>query len=313
MNRNYFPFVLLYLLIASSTLGGVAPTHTIETSSAENTALAYSPDGKWLAVAKFKKVDLYDASTRELKKSVGEKRGDIYGVAFTEDSKKLVFTRSKDLLVWDLENDKKLHDIQINQYTFPVAVSEKTNTILTGSQDKARVWNLDTGDLRFELAGPENEPRAIAISPDGKTLVTSHEWGNSIHTWDAATGKLKKEITSVSRASAMAFSPDGKTLAVVKWPGKIFLLTPLGVLKNKFEINAANIALAISPDSNKLAIGSWHSNGNETVSIYDKSRRRVTHTLGPFKAPVYRVAFSPDGKNLAAAVKDKYVYIWELK
>src|SRR5947209_1930026 len=63
---------------------------------------------------------------------------------------------------------------------------------------------------RFGSARLRHSAKAVAFL-DAKTLVS---FGESIRTWDVATGKMKSEIaaTTMRGAIAAAFSGDGKTL-----------------------------------------------------------------------------------------------------
>ncbi|MBI2920392.1 MAG: WD40 repeat domain-containing protein [Planctomycetes bacterium] len=59
----------------------------------------------------------------------------------------------------------------------------------------------------------DGEVRAVAFSPDGKTLATAGERG-VVRLWDPATGEPVRSIAAHEGAvNALSFSPSGKTLA----------------------------------------------------------------------------------------------------
>src|SRR4051794_9767623 len=57
------------------------------------------------------------------------------------------------------------------------------------------------------------EIRAVAITPDGKT-VAACDSEKTVCLWELASGKLLKTITGEVETETLAFSPEGKTLAV---------------------------------------------------------------------------------------------------
>jgi WD40 repeat protein len=71
-------------------------------------------------------------------------------------------------------------------------------------------WNISTSGI-LELA----------ISADGKTLVSANEAGE-IEMWQVATGALLGTLDRVEQAThALAFSPDGQRLAAGLHDGSI--------------------------------------------------------------------------------------------
>ena len=95
------------------------------------------------------------------------------------------------------------------------------------------------------------------------------------------------------------------------------LLTVLdlqGRVKAQFDYQGAAYALAFSPDGQTLAVGTWLSQkGKETIGLYDLKRRQIVKKLGPFEKPVFAVTFTPDGKKLVAALKDKAIPVFKIK
>jgi WD40 repeat protein len=79
------------------------------------------------------------------------------------------------------------------------------------------VWELARGKERYRLPPPDvtGVPRALAWSPDGRTLaVALHAKDCAIRLYEAATGKLRRTLTGHRDwVESLAWSPDGRLLA----------------------------------------------------------------------------------------------------
>lgn len=150
----------------------------------------------------------------------------------------------------------------------------------------------------------ENVVETIAYSPDGATLVTLQENGD-LNLWNASDGSWIRLIGKKSKGlgrSKLHFLPDGKTLSINKWNEKTktetinLLRVSDGVLLQEFPAGAY-ASVAFSPTGDELVIGTqdhylW------TQKLANKSASVV---LPDSISPVGNLAFSPDGKLLAAS------------
>jgi WD40 repeat protein len=163
---------------------------------------------------------------------------------------------------------------------------------------------------------------AIAISPDGKALVTGKSGPkfSQAQVWDVASGKTVKLLDGHSAPIMdIGFSPDGRWFATAADDGTAVLWDP-----QKSWAKAATLkkgkgslyALAFSPDSTKLAV----SGKDWTVTIWDVTTRKALKTLAHPKPKkplseyegVHCISFDPEGKFLAAGGYDGVVSIWSL-
>jgi WD40 repeat protein len=182
--------------------------------------LAFSPDGKSLAVACENLVRILDVSTGKEQATLEGHTDRINTLAYALGGKVLV-TGSTDrtVKVWDLTTARERATLQ-GPADGQIALSPDGKTLATyNSQDKPvtlSLWDVATG---FEKAtwkgvGREGEGLRLAFSPDGKTLAAGTR---PVRVLDRTSGKvldtLKTEGANPSSASAMAFSPNGRILA----------------------------------------------------------------------------------------------------
>ncbi len=176
---------------------------------------------------------------------------------------------------------------------------------------------------RHRLPADRREVRAVAFAPDGKTLATGG-YDGAVRLWDLQTGRESAALRDDPHSSwvrALAFSPDGKTLAVaVNYapPRLVFWDVPTKRARHIVERTSVT-SLAFSPDGTTLATGAIDA----PLKLWDATTGRERFTLphqrhlGVLKG----LAFSPDGKLLAAAFANGYpssekpngeIDIWDL-
>jgi RNA polymerase sigma factor (sigma-70 family) len=161
------------------------------------------------------------------------------------------------------------------------------------------------GTTRLRLA---NGAKALAFSPDGKSLASASDDGAStVSLWDAATGK---ELTLLrghrNTIRALAFAPDGKTLATGSNDRTIRLWdVATGKELRRSEATAEVSTIAFSPDGKTLASG-----GEDPIQLWDPATGKLLRRLdGLPKAN--GLAFSPDGAVLASTGEGKAVRLWD--
>ncbi len=150
--------------------------------------------------------------------------------------------------------------------------------------------------------------QALAFAPDGKTLVSGSHDGTVV-LWDTATGgRLRTfEVSHQRQVGQVALSADGKLLMAASREFPILVweaasgrrLAELGKprVRKGGEVPASNSA-ALSPDGKTVVWGAgWFLCLWDVASGKERWREVDPQTD---RAPYLRLAFSPDGKTIAA-------------
>ncbi|HKB37867.1 MAG TPA: WD40 repeat domain-containing protein, partial [Gemmataceae bacterium] len=157
-------------------------------ASGTGSALAYSPDGRWLAGAgeNSKVLCLWDARTlRPVAQFTGQTE-EIRSVAFSPDGRQLVSAGGRDRIVrvWDVSTGTSRALEGHTGEVFTAVFHPGGKRVASAGRDRAIwLWDLATGEEVARLQGHSNYVWSLAFSPDGATLVSGSGDG-TVRLWD---------------------------------------------------------------------------------------------------------------------------------
>ncbi len=152
-------------------------------------ALAFSPDGKLLAVNDHRQVLLWPRNARDpVRKLEGKWLVSPSALRFSPDGRLLAAACSRHCIIWDVATGKerlRLNFINnlgngISDVMYGMAFSPDSRMLVTGHYLGIRLWELATGEERWFL---KSGARGLVFTADQRLLVTGGDDG-AILLWD---------------------------------------------------------------------------------------------------------------------------------
>ena len=244
------------------------------------TSLAASPDGKQLAVGRYRHVDLVDAATRQVLATTAELPGKVNSVAFSSDGALFVAASG-----------------------------------VAGLYGAATICSAEDAATVSQMKGHRDTLYDARLSPDGRLLATC-SYDRQINLWEVAAAKVARTLSGHNGAVfELAFSADGSILASASADGtvKIWNVTTGERLDTLGRPEGEQCAAAISPDGKWIVAGGedrqlrmWQLLSRERPQINPLKFSRTAHD-----SPIVKMAFSPDGSKLITASEGRELVLWD--
>lgn len=292
--------------------------------------LAYSPDSRLLAVAKYGdekadalRVEIWDAITGKLRYRLpGTGSQIVDGVAFSPDGQQIATPIGNTLKFWDASTGKpshefpfpfSLHRVEYSPDGEFLAITER-NEPLGG---RFQIVKSKTFEPVYDLQGHASMVSWFKFSPNGQFLVSCGREDRKVIIWDMTTGKAKHEISAAHTSEQLSVdvSPDSKLVASASLDGTFKVWdAESGQLLRTFSGHANFVsAVAFSPDGKHLASCSW----DKTVKVWDITNLTnggpKAAELQAHAASVHAVTFSPNGELFVSASADHTIKVWDTR
>jgi WD40 repeat protein len=305
-------------------------TQTREITGVVLGPVAYSPDGKTLAVGISNLIDLRDAESLaevDPPRRLAGHAGQVFVLGWSPDSKLLASGSIDDPVVrlWNASDGRLVRQLEGHtDWIRSVVFSPDGKTIATGSFDgTVRLWDVATGALVHVFSGHTGFISSVAFTPDGKALASSSSDG-SVRLWDTTTGQQRSGFHFESQinlsnsehiwVTGLAFSADGKRLAAGQANGTVAILDAATGAQQRSLTGHTDIVVSrgvqFSPDGKTLATGSFDG----TIRLWDAASGTQTAELRGHGLRVLSISFSADGQRLASTSDEGgQLLVWDVQ
>ena len=284
-------------------------------------SLAFSADGRTLAVAASGFVRAFDVGTGRLRGIVAGQPVPPADVPFSPDGRSVAIFGAEEGAVRFVDLATKAVVRRFDHPMHPQAISfspdGKTLALARGSGTHHLI-QLESADDKRELSMDSQHAIGAAqvwLSADGRTLVSvdppQPDGSERLRMMDAGPPpSLRSKKIPRFDTYRVVPSPDGKQLASCSWRNTVQIWDVEEQARAR-ELGSCNgvspSAIAFSPNGERLAGG--HVDHN--VRVWDVKSGALSRTFDGHTDRVLSVAFSPDGKLLASGGSDGAVHIWD--
>lgn len=283
---------------------------------------AFSADGQTLALLDRDQIRLYDVSSGKFLQTLESSFISVSSLQFAPNGRSLAIVGDgpADSLgapqaeIWQLPDGKStMVDIQD---PLELTYAPNEGTLLIRTADSIHVFDPNTAArvATFDEYGTNVD--GVAFSPDGKTLAANS--GNPHLTtrfWGIEDGQLEKTIEDPNNqgygGAKVSFNPDGQLL----WAQGSFWRVKDGARLTSLESALGKgthpyfpASVSFSPDGKTLAVGYLEGH----LRLWDLGEEELIRELEGYQGHVLDLAFSPDGKILAAifGYPDFAIQLW---
>ena len=263
----------LFILIAFCSMAVVAYGQTDKIiGKGYVKAIQFSPDGRWLAIGTTALLELYDAQTYQLSRTI---EMNVDALEFSPEGSEILVAAGNLLHRVDSATGQVMETLtggegRIDDLAYS---SDGKQIAAIHGRGVVRLWEKDQKAFTFQSTHPRPRKNTLLFSPDGQQLIVGT---HAIEIWDIDTVELVGEFLTSSPTTSLALHPDETQLAV-------------GTEKGQIEF--------------------WSLQTANQIGMIDGNDVKVEGGRGHVE--VDSLAFGPGGQSLIVGFYDAVIGVWD--
>ena len=221
-----------------------------------------------------------------------------------------------DIRVWSGSTGVQLDQTRPTTSSYGVAIDPAGTMLIVASTDRiARLYDLETLDVRSELRGHTDGIIDATFSPDGRRVVTTSDDGTA-RVW-SVDDKDQTELLCVfdehtGGVVTAEFSPDGRLMATAGNDGRVLI----------WEADTGTVELELTGHAGALGQLSWHpdreelavASGGGVIQVFDVSVEGSREVLTiDTESVIRRADVSANGELIATISDDQTARIFSAR
>jgi WD40 repeat protein len=291
-------------------------------------AFVLSPDGRRLAMLCYQPSWKFTSSIRVWETDSGKelpqlsppatmkiRREDVTALAFTPDGKSLLTAAAGEdgLVLWDVATGKERGRLGKGMAdATAAAISADGKTVAVGFKGASiRVIDWTTGADLDPALGVRPSPSKLAITPDGRTVVTS--CADVFVLWDAATGRERRRVPIPGSQAGCSLADDGQTAFIYNHHDDMLIWLDLVTEKERSRLPVGlptkfPTVKGVGPGGKVVAVGYWNG---DTFYLLDSATGKRLQKVEESDTTVAHVSFTADGRTLVAFHHGSTARVWD--
>jgi WD40 repeat protein len=314
-------------------------------------SLAFSPDGKLLATGSGGcTVRIWDVASGKQQQVFAGAHAALLQARFTTNGKAIASicnpwycAKTADgatVRLWDPATGLAQRQVDRDpEKTAAICLSGDGRVVACASNDgEIRLHQMVSGEDGPKWNGPEGRVLAVRMTSDASYLVTVLQHigkppefagtSHSFHIWDAATGKLAFSVTGKEGEDfTCRFTNDDRYLAVhprvysqaISEGQPVYTVGQPIFSFALWDFRAGRKVLRAGPPFAVTQLGIFSPSGRVVASLDDMGEGIVLREVATgqgmpvagVSAKLTCLAFTPDGRTLAAGTRDGYIILWD--